>query len=572
MRTVLLLLLLFCCVLIAGNLLYGQSSNTEKSKSLVQLNNFRQLFIDDYLIEDITNLERVQHQAIKLPDPIIVPDQQWEKIVYVYGTVLKEEDIYRMYYRASDSTGRKFICFAESVDGVEWTKPFLGVFNYNGSLNNNIIIEGVEISSIVVDLEDIPERRYKMYGYYNLSHSYVYLASPDGISSWEIITHHMYGGDVCQMNYDPYQKKFVVIYKIPEEYPYLNYRKFWLATSPDLISYSPGVLLENQVDSIDLLYAQEAFRVDPYGMSIFPYEGTYIGFNWIFYIVNVGFGGGTHIGPIDVHLAFNRELNGIWHRPFRYPILPRGNDGDWDDGMVFTASYPTIMDDEIWMYYGGFNEMHGMLEKQGKIGIVRWRLDGFVSLENKPEDEEGVFVSKELIFEGSRLRLNADASNEDAYIYAELCRPDGTVIPGFSREESNIINSNSIRHTVSWENGDDLSALEGDTIVLKLFIKNSNLYSLSFINIESPTETNKVAGFVSENVKFYPNPAKDVLYISSKEKIDKILVFSIDGKEILSANPRSELHNLNISELKAGLYLLQIQSKNSFFSGKFNKF
>lgn len=559
--------------LLAGSLLYGQNSDyQDKSRSSVLLSSFSQLFIDDYIIEDIQNLSKVQHEAIKLPDPIIVPDRPWEKNVNMYGSVIQEGAFYRMFYRAADSTGRKFVCYAESMDGVSWYKPLLGQFFYNGNPNNNILIEGVEISAVIVDYEDVPERRYKMYGYYNLTHEYLTLASSDGISNWVKIASHLYGGDVCNMNYDPLTKQYVVIYKIPEEFPYFNYRKFWLATSPDLVSFSLGVLIENQVDSLDFLYVVNTVRVDPYGLAIFPYEGTYIGFNWIFYIMNVGFGGGTHIGPIDVHLSYNRNLDGNWYRPFRYPIIPLGEAGEWDDGMVFTAAYPTIMDDEIWVYYGGWSDMHGMLEKTGKIGIVRWRLDGFVSLENKPTEAEGLLVTKELIFEGSRLLLNADASAEDAYILAELRYPDGTTVPGFSREECNPINSNSIRNTVSWEQGDDLSELTGQAVVLHLYVKNANLFSLKFDIPQNPTKIQKPVSIInSQEVSIFPNPAKDILSISSLNNMDKITVFSLSGKEIFSVSPGSQLYNLDISKLSQGLYLLHIKNGISVVSRKFSK-
>lgn len=58
----------------------------------------------------------------------------------------------------------------------------------------------------------------------------------------------------------------------------------------------------------------------------------------------------------------------------------------------------------------------------------------------------------------------------------------------------------------------------------------------------------------------YPNPVKDVVKVESTEKIEKVALFSLDGKKLVEQN-----HNvLNISNLPKGIYLL----KADFTSGK----
>ena len=57
-----------------------------------------------------------------------------------------------MYYRGSDtiytlgkvkSPHREVYCYAESRDGIEWTRPHLGLVEFEGSKENNIIWDGV---------------------------------------------------------------------------------------------------------------------------------------------------------------------------------------------------------------------------------------------------------------------------------------------------------------------------------------------------------------------------------------------------------------------------------------------
>ena len=54
-----------------------------------------------------------------------------------------------MYYRgahwdpkAKKATHREVTCYAESKDGITWTKPELGLFEFDGSKANNIVWDG----------------------------------------------------------------------------------------------------------------------------------------------------------------------------------------------------------------------------------------------------------------------------------------------------------------------------------------------------------------------------------------------------------------------------------------------
>ena len=59
-----------------------------------------------------------------------------------YTTVFQDAGLYRMYYRGSHmkftqgkrtSTHREVVCYAESTDGVRWTRPELGLVEFEGS-------------------------------------------------------------------------------------------------------------------------------------------------------------------------------------------------------------------------------------------------------------------------------------------------------------------------------------------------------------------------------------------------------------------------------------------------------
>lgn len=60
---------------------------------------------------------------------------------------MKDGDKFRMWYEYYDVDGEfggnagddTSFCYAESDDGINWTKPNLGLFQYHGSTDNNIL-------------------------------------------------------------------------------------------------------------------------------------------------------------------------------------------------------------------------------------------------------------------------------------------------------------------------------------------------------------------------------------------------------------------------------------------------
>jgi hypothetical protein len=67
-------------------------------------------------------------------------------------TVFQDGERYRMYYRGSHGVympdgyhqaHRQVYCYAESKDGIHWTKPDLGLFEFDGSKKNNIVLDGL---------------------------------------------------------------------------------------------------------------------------------------------------------------------------------------------------------------------------------------------------------------------------------------------------------------------------------------------------------------------------------------------------------------------------------------------
>ncbi len=110
----------------------------------------RELFVDNHLIGKLTGDVK---QHLHRPEPkevILTTEKPWEGNTCAYYTIFRDGNRFRMYYRGSHydtktkkAAHREVTCYAESKDGIHWTKPNLGLFEFNGSKENNIIWDGI---------------------------------------------------------------------------------------------------------------------------------------------------------------------------------------------------------------------------------------------------------------------------------------------------------------------------------------------------------------------------------------------------------------------------------------------
>ena len=95
--------------------------------------------------------------------------------VQFYGSIIKDGTKYRMWYVAFDdnenskiASERWRVAYAKSVDGIAWTKPDLGLVEFNGNKHNNLLnMDGqawgfVNLKVIKDESDPDPARRYKM--------------------------------------------------------------------------------------------------------------------------------------------------------------------------------------------------------------------------------------------------------------------------------------------------------------------------------------------------------------------------------------------------------------------------
>ena len=115
----------------------------------------RQLFLDDLFFESRSGSELKMHKP-RAEEVIFQRDKPWETRSLDTPCIVRDSDLYRMWYRADQGSRSErresgsWLCYAESKDGVHWTKPELGLFEFNGSKKN--ILSGTELAPIVLRL------------------------------------------------------------------------------------------------------------------------------------------------------------------------------------------------------------------------------------------------------------------------------------------------------------------------------------------------------------------------------------------------------------------------------------
>lgn len=300
--------------------------------SFVVRSNQRQLFLDDYGIEESRGLKRTMHQPQKRGALIRADRHSGEKSLYTQNTPIWDptEKIYKFvinYYGMER-------CY-KSTDGLHWFKGQKGGANHLDSLKEwqkqkfNIDefdeaqakqLEKASDSLIVYDPTEKNEKfRYK--GAIGFLSGYQPVASPDCEIWSKMDTEPIRTHDTAMLSYDPQEKMFLLtgrcanLVRDPEYWSgwrpqaeqdnrplqdfsgELHERLVYLFTSKDFRTWSKPGKLAFHADVKDqelgrqmieerflskthrrpYLNIPEKYKVSVYSMRIFRYEGLYIG-------------------------------------------------------------------------------------------------------------------------------------------------------------------------------------------------------------------------------------------------------------------------------------------------------
>lgn len=445
-----------------------------RRNEMIELGSRLELFVDDFLVEEMKGV------SFKLQNPIereivFTFDKPWEGSTCAYVSIFKDGDTYRMYYRGSDASRRResCICYAESPDGIRWHRPELGLFEFEGSAKNNIVLTDSSISanfSVFKDPNpDAPDsERYKMLGGSPLRA----LASPDGIQ-WRfmreepVITHGAFDSQNLAF-YDPLRRRYMAYYRGFKD----GYRSILHATSTDFLDWNDDEELWIELGDApaEHLYTN---ATTPYFRAPHIYISLPKRFVPERKVVEEFFSDGVSDAVFMTSrdgIRFDRRFMEAFIRPGRDRArwICRNNMPAW--GILPTTS--ELGDEEISIYWLEHYYIPGCRLRRGTL-----RLDGFVSV-NAPYCG-GELLTRPFTFSGSRLLINYSTSAV-GFIRVEIQDHIGKPFNGYSLEDCPEIYGDEIERAVRWNDGEDLSKLQDKPIRLRFLLKDADLFSLRF--------------------------------------------------------------------------------------------
>jgi hypothetical protein len=453
---------------------------------------FRRLFLDAMVVEESRGLERKFHSVDKYDaNPVFTKEKPWDGWGPSMGTVFRDGDKLRMYYYCCGGKGG----VVESEDGLQWTRPIVGEFEFEGSKQNNI----VKCCHQVIKLANpsSPDRAYVS------CHNEGLAWSPDGLHWTEQEKKHLFGSSDAQCYFfDPYNNRITCTWKGANR----RHRSCGVVWSEDFETwtkpYDGSVFTADDLDP-------DATQI--YAMPCFAYQGMHIGLpamyraRWMKY--------GHYSSPKDMFEAqegsprtMDVELSWTWdfinwtRTPDRKPFIPNTPYHALDSGLIFSAP-PVRMGDELWFYYSGWDQAHeDYAGVDCVICLAKLRLDGFCSM--RGGDEPGWLISRREVFNTPRVIINAKV-RPGGYIAAELLDRHNHVIPGFEWYYSNAFTGDSVRGELTWAKHPtferpDLNAkgtwhnyphfpdgLTDKDKKIKFYIKNADLYSYLPVDINT---------------------------------------------------------------------------------------
>jgi hypothetical protein len=424
------------------------------------------------------------HKPVINPAPVILPDKPWESSrVNAYATFLKiNGKIHAWYETFTENDDMKLddmkcnLAYAESDDGIHFTKPLLKIFPFCGSYDNNLL-KNIHGTCVFYDANAPECERYKLvWVQYNRSETGAISCtlhgamSADGIN-WNDINEPLLKnpGDTQNiLDYDDEKGEYVIYTRQIKGYA-LPRRGISRTTSKDFTHFpDPAMILHNDPsDAPDWDYYTSGYHKWPgaknaHIMMMDMYKRTSDRF--------------------EVYFLTSRD-GVIWYRPTGQNAYIDGKTPCLADQMMISSTKGIIdNEDGTWsIYVHSCKDSHNAVpeERTRPGGCYRRaviREDGFTSLS---ADDTGDFYTIKLDIVQDSLTINADIP-EGAFIKAEIVDRNSYVpVDGYDLASCDRLYSSKVWQTVSWKGVSDLKELKGQTYRIHFVMQKSDLYAFS---------------------------------------------------------------------------------------------
>ncbi|MES2694686.1 MAG: hypothetical protein V4773_14520 [Verrucomicrobiota bacterium] len=427
--------------------------------------------------------------------------------VQFYGSIIKVGEKYRMWYVAAgddrvSKTGPRSapwrVAYAESTDGLTWTKPTLGLVEYGGNTRNNLVaIDASPLGILNVKVLHEPgapaAERYKMTGHVWFSKkqggarfgTLACFVSPDGLT-WKSVngakpvqaeltrgdmvlpwTHYEPSGGLYKWEgiyYTSGQNAFAAAKpyhgRVTRSFMSGDFRHWEAASAVGQVRTAQHTLL-GPGKSRDGEQIHE-------GVSVWHRGNVLLGVSGVWH-------GNLEWKGVTIDLGFVISNDGVSFREpaHEWVFVERGKDKEWDQGGLLQAQGFENIGEQSFVYYGAWDPRASEgSPPRGGVGIVTVPRDRFGDLaiektsigkgDYQVPDLTGSFVTAAIPLKGNkgqRFYLNADGLGAKAGLKVELLDKNLKPLAGFSGKDAAIVRQSGFQTPIAWQGTTQVSKL-----------------------------------------------------------------------------------------------------------------
>ncbi len=450
-------------------------------------------------------------------------EKRWEAGNIHYPCVIREGDRYRLWYGSFADTEDPWVkagnvpgkmpglwCYAESADGFEWERPNLGIYEYDGSTENNILFAGEDVGShysymnVMRDPRGSDAERYKGIG---ITGRFWVDGRPAGRQEvMELRARREAAGDAGDIGANIRSQVVVTGGVSPDGLHWTHLKDPimeppWLLDTQNILSYDPNIgkyviYLRSGRERRRAVsrYEAEDFRGpwtnhmmvltaepdDPPDWDIYapcycrhPHGGHLMFFSPYRRASDL----------LDVYLAVSHDGK-LWYRPQRKPVIPLFE--------PYGSLYPTpdlveLGEDRWGLLTLACPRPHNLGDLGGteEYFWAMWPRDRLVAWEAEDYAE---FALSEQECAGEQLKLNFKGQQPGAFVKVEIVDgglPDRSraaappPLQGYSFDDCDALRGDELDAVVSWKGRSDLASLRGRRIHLRFRMARTRLFSLT---------------------------------------------------------------------------------------------
>ena len=403
-------------------------------------------------------------------------DSQW---IAFYGTVLNVDDELWMYYlgQGPDDEWHQRVCLAKSTDGKTWEKPDLGLVEYHGNKNNNLVDMGGDkhVQSCVIFYEpDDPDadKRFKMvhqtrkYGS-RLAVTY----SADGLT-WQESPNNPVAGWFEMAGGTKFDNCYYIAGQGGMHAD--GFRQFAVSASYDFENWAEATcrgLRRSNISPKPIVEGKNTGEQIHLGAALWNRGNVILGFygKWNGHPSN-----DRRMVTMDIGLAVSNDALHYKEPVPDFPIVSAAEDS-WREKRKesLLLNFPALIQgqgfenvgDETLFWYAPWPE-----EASDGVRVASWSRDrlGFFSAFGRgywsySKDVPSHFVSApiDLEREAARLTVNIDGLNEHSGISVEIQDKEFQPIAGFERGACIGPDASGLSQAIAWKNNDVVKDVDG---------------------------------------------------------------------------------------------------------------